>query len=326
MFDKLEEKMENRFSSHPLSGSKTGQYFTNEDGTVKVPAIMLTPELLDAIRTDLVTYRWNSSDFLLSTYFKNGTHYMWEVMTMLLNGSADNVKQSKEILMIDLTPMSKNKDVAPSPRVLNTHYRIDVLPPEFRQRKTVVVVRNPKDSCVSQFYHEKILMSKLNPVFASRANMAFADFAQEYMYSKDIPYGSYFDYTEYMWSLRNEPNILLVFYENLKLNPVEVIQSVNEFMGTNRSPELVQQIADATKFERMKKSKEEARVTKEMLELGETVKMEGDLQTSVGDLMLKLYRKGEVGDWKNHFTVAQNEEFDALLAAWKGGKDIPFIY
>jgi len=38
-------------------------------------------------------------------------------------------------------------------------------------------------------------------------------------------------------------------------NPVENIQKINEFMGTQRSPELIQQIADATSFNNMKAAK-----------------------------------------------------------------------
>ena len=36
------------------------------------------------------------------------------------------------------------------------------------------------------------------------------------------------------------------------------IQKVNEFMGTDRSPELIQQIAEATSFSKMKEAKAES--------------------------------------------------------------------
>ena len=35
---------------------------------------------------------------------------------------------------------------------------------------------------------------------------------------------------------------------------------------------------------------------------------------------------GEIGDWKNHFTVADNELFDSVLEKWTAGKEIPFTY
>ncbi|CAC5396364.1 SULT1 [Mytilus coruscus] len=37
-----------------------------------------------------------------------------------------------------------------------------------------------------------------------------------------------------------------------------------------------------------------------------------------------MYRKGQVGDWKNHFTVAENEEFDRIYN--ERMKDIKFTY
>ncbi|XP_071171129.1 sulfotransferase 1C2-like [Mytilus edulis] len=44
------------------------------------------------------------------------------------------------------------------------------------------------------------------------------------------------------------------------------------------------------------------------------------------DQVSKLYRKGAVGDWKNHFTVAQNEQFEDLLEKKMNGEDVNYTY
>lgn len=57
---------------------------------------------------------------------------------MLLRGSADYIEEAKVNCMIDLYPAEKCEQVFSGPKVLNTHYRLDVLPKAFRSAKTVV--------------------------------------------------------------------------------------------------------------------------------------------------------------------------------------------
>ena len=38
------------------------------------------------------------------------------------------------------------------------------------------------------------------------------------------------------------------------------------------------------------------------------------------------FRKGVVGDWRNHFMPAQNEQFDALFAQKMAGSDLHFDF
>ncbi|XP_067947486.1 sulfotransferase 1C2A-like [Watersipora subatra] len=251
-----------------MSGAATGQYFVSDDGSVKVAAIVMDKNVFPKARSDLEEYKWNDSDFLLATFPKNGTHFMWETMMMLLKGSADYIRTSKGFLMIDASPISFSSKPFPSPRAVNTHYRTDVLPAEFRKAKTVVVMRNPKDTCVSFYYHYKnikipLLDDEPNPF----ENITFAQFMELFLHETDLPYGRYFDYIAHMWSLKDESNILVVFYEDLKTNPLDTIQKVNEFMGTNRSPELVKEIAEAVNFDKMKVGKTTGPLSKETMEM-----------------------------------------------------------
>ena len=62
---------------------------------------------------------------------------MWEIMTMLQRGTAEYIKEAKDVLMLEAAPITESDKIFPSPRVINTHLRLDVLPKEFRGRKTV---------------------------------------------------------------------------------------------------------------------------------------------------------------------------------------------
>ncbi|KAF6022881.1 hypothetical protein EB796_018807 [Bugula neritina] len=251
--------------------------------------------MFEEVLRDLQEYSWNEKDFLLTTFSKNGTHLMWEIMMMLLRGSADYITDGKVACMIDLFPLKKTEAVFPSPRVLNTHYRLDVLPKAFRGRKTVVVMRNPKDTAVSYYYHKKNVQVNLPVLKEFVAKLTLSEMLEMFLEDKDMPYGRYFDYIEYMWSLRDEPNILLVFFEDLINDPVSSIHRVNEFMGTERSAELFSLLANNS-------------------------------QKQLENIHQKIYRKGKIGDWKNHLTVAENEKFDEFLAKWPLSREIPFTY
>lgn len=35
---------------------------------------------------------------------------------------------------------------------------------------------------------------------------------------------------------------------------------------------------------------------------------------------------GQIGDWKNYFTVAQNEEFHRVFDEWNKQRNVPFVH
>ncbi|XP_067940694.1 sulfotransferase 1E1-like [Watersipora subatra] len=310
--------------AHPRGAKAHGLYMSNDDESIKIPAMIVKEEGFHEVKKAIKTYKWNDEDFLLSTYPKNGTNFMWEIMTMLLRGTSEYIKDFKTLCMVDLFPVTKleSEGLFRSPKVLNTHYRLEGLPAEFSGRKTVMVLRNPKDVCLSYYHMESRLMwEKVGNVDGSFKTMNLSDYMKIFLYGQDVPFGNFFAYLEYMWSLRDNPNVHVVFYEDLVLNPVETIQKLNDFMDTKRSPELIQQIADVTSFDKMQQGKSDQGYDNMAL-----LKMLRTDKDTMKKTLKLMFRKGKVGDWKNGFTVAENELFDAFLEEWTKGKDIPFKY
>jgi len=50
------------------------------------------------------------------------------------------------------------------------------------------------------------------------------------------------------------------------------------------------------------------------------------LQGKIDNKKMQIYRKGIIGDWKNAFTVAQNEAMDAFIKQESQGCDFKFTY
>ncbi|XP_013409999.1 estrogen sulfotransferase-like isoform X2 [Lingula anatina] len=104
----------------------------------------------------------------------------------------------------------------------------------------------------------------------------------------EVPSGSWFRYMLDWWnSQKGNPNVLFITYEELSANDQKVVKKMAEFLNCTNTDEFYEEVARKCSFHSMKKSREDA--------------------------MKIFFRKGQVGDWKNWFTVAQNEEFDKLF-------------
>ncbi|XP_067680792.1 sulfotransferase 1A1-like [Haliotis asinina] len=195
-------------------------------------------------------------DVMIAAYPKCGTHWLWEIVTMLRAGNSEYSKKPKEISMLGMAKFER-ADELPSPRVLNSHLYFRHLPEKLVEKgiKTIFILRNPKDVSVSYF----------NMVNGTKGSFGFEGTYSEYLdlfLEGKVSSGDYVDYVkDWMQVKQDNPDlpVLTLFYENLKENPVKNIKTVAEFLGVSVTDEMCEQIAEACSFKKLKAADEEVK-------------------------------------------------------------------
>ncbi|KAH0508470.1 Sulfotransferase family cytosolic 1B member 1 [Microtus ochrogaster] len=125
-----------------------------------------------------------------------------------------------------------------------------------------------------------------------------------------VPYGSWFNHVKTWWEKKKDHPLLFLYYEDLKQNPKEEIKKVASFLGKTLDEKTLEKIIHHTSFEMMKDN---------------PMVNYTHLPSSMMDHSKSPFmRKGTIGDWKNYFTVAQNEIFDAVYEKEMSGTTLKF--
>jgi len=246
-------------------------------------------------------------DVIVCAYMKCGTHWLWEVTRMLLSRDPTISTKVKEFNMLEAADLPELADCA-SPRVLNSHLWTCHLPQQIFEKKVKIihVVRNPKDVVTSFYYHTK-----------RRQDYDWGIMLKYYMANK-LSSPHLLAYLKHMQDFQQQnPDhpVATVCYEDMIKNPVDGISRLADFLCVPGDVTWYQQVAEACHFDNMKTAEKDRKYP--------------DHHPGSGKVMMKqmnFYRKGKIGDWKNHFTVAQNEAFDEFLSRETQGLPYSFVY
>ncbi|XP_060076638.1 sulfotransferase 1B1-like isoform X2 [Ylistrum balloti] len=184
-------------------------------------------------------------DILITSYPKSGTHWIYEVVYMLLH---DHTSYCRKQYWLDVESIDVINN-APSPRILITHIPIDRLPWQLNQ----------------------------------------------------VPYDSWFRSVltwEQFPKTKPEVPFLWINFEDMKSNLRREVEKVAIFLGKKVDRDVLDKIADKCSFTQTVEDKRR--------------NPDPRFRTFARDGSQILYRKGEVGDWKNWFTVADSEKFDKV--------------
>ncbi|XP_072477900.1 sulfotransferase 1C1-like isoform X2 [Notamacropus eugenii] len=302
---------------HTMSLEKVKNAQLNEEFGQEMEVKEINGILMSKATSDKWDKIWNfqakPNDLLIAGYLKSGTTWMQEIVDMIQNDGDEEKCQQVEIYhrhpIIEWSQRLyiSNPEFAmevPSPRILKTHLPVQMLPPSFWKQNTkiIYVARNAKD-CVVSYYH----FSRMFIPFPTPGSLE--EFIEKFMNGR-VLCGSWYDHVKGWWDKRDKHPILYLFYEDMKENPKREIQKILNFLEKDLSEEIINKIIYHTSFDIMKQNP--------------MVNYTYFPKTMMDHSISPFMRKGMPGDWKNHFTVAQNEKFDEDYKKKMAGTTLTF--
>ncbi|XP_077861411.1 sulfotransferase 1B1-like [Saccoglossus kowalevskii] len=300
--------------------------------------ILKSPEIVDCRKDDV----------FVASYPKSGTTWAIEIVSLLMNGGDVDANRAVaqavrnpaveariprlfQLMMYMFTILAmliprcfhlhkyilalpwatiraingtKQMERIPSPRVLKTHLPFKFFPTQAMEKRN----KCSQDSDDSHI-HSTMLQNVQIAIILLPLSLRNHDGKYPHgIMTLNFGFGDWFDHVLGWWAHKDEDNILFIKYEDMKKDIRSVLRDISKFLEVDVSEEVLSRIVEYSTFEKMRDN-QSVKIIPDFTENSQT---------------LKFIRKGVVGDWKNHFTVAQNEHFDAVYAHRMKGTGLEF--
>ncbi|XP_027167746.1 cytosolic sulfotransferase 5-like isoform X2 [Coffea eugenioides] len=274
-------------------------------------------------------FQAQDNDFLLSSPPKSGTTWLKSLMVSIMDGHAaqtfNNINDAKDqydlleenfphnlipcLEMEIFNPLraSENPDLKAQPRLYQTHVPYSMLSESVKNSgcKIVYIARDPKDVLVSLWYFVNAAKKPEEEPYPMED--AFDSFCKGVHL-----FGPFHDHVLGYWkeSLARPDKILFLRYEDMKMNPRGEVTKLASFLGRPFiNDDEVDRIISRCSLERLK---------------GMHVNKEG--RADSGLPKSSFFRRGVVGDWKNHLTPEMKERLDEIAGKKFQGAGLDIYY
>lgn len=169
------------------------------------------------------------------------------------------------------------------PRIVKTHLAYK---PLLGNRKTILVIRDPKDAMVSFYKYET---TKTNQERKLYKGDNFHEFIRK-------PKLGIEGWCKHYLSWKSHAN-LIIKYEDIKLDDKKIFAEVNNFLSLSVSPSIFEKALELSRFDNIKKIE---------------VEKDSTITKKFGD-SFQFARSGKTGQWKDYFSAQDIDYLNTTL-------------
>ena len=272
------------------------------DGVVMPPYV--TPERYQFSRT----VETRGGDVCYTSYPKSGSTWLANILYLILHAgqTPDNATLRSQLYWLESAwPYPREREEtnqAASPRIFKSHMPYAMAlggQPVNNPCKYIYIARNPKDVAVSYYHFES------GKAWAGNYAGAWEHWLDAFLNGK-VQRGDWFEHVLSWWQHKDADNLLFLTYEELLLDFDASLQRLLDFLGYQYTEEVIEVIKQKSSFDYMKRA--------QFSNHQEITQLEG------------FFRKGQIGSWKERFSVAQSEAFDRHYQQRMAGSGLDFCF
>jgi hypothetical protein len=205
-------------------------------------------------------------------------------------------------LVRDLIVLPMRAGLANDAMIVKTHQPLSVVPLSAPDDKCIVVLRDPKDVCVSAYHF--FASTALGP-----AMMPLSVVVDTFCNGTGID-GPWWVHADSAWRAVGKPNVKVMFYEDMVRDPTATARAVAQFLAVDLTAAELAKVVELSSFKWMKQNNLH-------FDAGR-----GSPLSTGGEMM----RAGKVGDSATELTKEQRAQIDAAMLGGleKLGSSFPY--
>ncbi|XP_033230735.1 sulfotransferase 4A1-like [Belonocnema kinseyi] len=235
-------------------------------------------------------------------YLESSMDYHSAVMDELVKKNEGNLEK-QEFCKSLARPVYETLEALPSPRFIQSHMPLSLKPGILDSGcKIIYMARNPKDVAVSWYIMHKSVVS-LGYV---------GDFPTFWNYFKNdlTVFSPYWEHVKEAWAQRNHPNLLFMFYEELRADLLSAAKKVANFLGKNYNENQLSKLLDHLNIDNFRKNP--------------AVNLYSWYNCGVYLNSEFFIGKGKTGNWKEFFSAEMEKEADEWITKNLEDTDLVF--